>query len=514
MWRSTLCLAVMILDVLAAAPAQHLSLKPLHVDTNLRAAIAVSTRFNSLIVDETRYLTLPVWAADFSPDEEVEFDQLIHRSFSQLELPEEPGWGLFTPAGDFMQLQVRLTDKKSRLGRVEFRDPQTWQLIASMWANPQRTEVSGTCFIPWDRREMVAEVLSDMGRVLARLAIDVGKFDMVIPVFVEGSFEPFCLQPMYCPHASPHPADSRGTLGHPYTPFGVKTAFGDSGESYSTAYVDFTNDNSGTLGIHPLHPQWLLWRKKTIINTLLSGRLFRVADEKAAASLNKLWASALQEQADTAVSPIPAPPYSEGCARWRVHFCGRARGVIVIPYERNKRNPTLTAFLAEAWGKLAGQRQFFSTIVAAAANEWLRDVKNQQASGLKPGEVLPWGDVYVVETEATPSFHRLLNLTQEWRVNIRFRYPDGSTAPAEGIVRALIDSPRTNPAPPSSAVPDTFVGKDGATIRLGKGWRWRLRVFAPGGEERLVDVPTPDPNPTITLYIQVDTSQSQPPGGK
>ncbi|NSW80314.1 MAG: hypothetical protein HPY54_14915, partial [Chthonomonadetes bacterium] len=63
MWRNTLYLAVMMLSVLSVASAQSVSLKPLHVDANLRAAIAVSGQFNSLIVDEGRNLTLPVWVA-------------------------------------------------------------------------------------------------------------------------------------------------------------------------------------------------------------------------------------------------------------------------------------------------------------------------------------------------------------------------------------------------------------------------------------------------------------------
>ncbi|NSW80387.1 MAG: hypothetical protein HPY54_15290, partial [Chthonomonadetes bacterium] len=484
-----------------------------HVDANLRAAIAVSGQFNSLIVDEGRNLTLPVWVADFTPDEEVDFDQIVSRSFSQLELPEEPGWGLFAPAGNFMQLQVRLTDTLGRLGRVEFRDPETWQLIASLWANAQRTEVSGTFSIPWDRRELVAEVLNDTGRVLARLAVDVGKFDTVVPVIVRGSFEPYRVDPEYCDHASAEAGDAYGQRGHPYAAPGRESRLSLTASSWTTIYTDFTNDRPAADHVPPsiLHE---LVRKRCIANTVDYGR-YKVGDGQAVTNLQREVQSACQEETSPALTWMTVPPYSEGCAKWRVYHYGHATAVLAIPYERNKRNRGLTAFLAAVAAAISGERKFLSILVAALANEWLQDLRNQQASGLKPGEVLPWGDVYVVETrEGTPRFHRLLNLTQEWRVFVRVRYPDGSTAPAEGVVQALIDSPRTNPAPPSSAVPDTYVGRDGATIRLGKGWRWKLKVSAPGGEERLVDVPNPDPNPTVTLYIQVATPPSQPPGGE
>ncbi|MGQ9881403.1 MAG: hypothetical protein ACUVSV_11145, partial [Armatimonadota bacterium] len=143
------------------------------------------------------------------------------------------------------------------------------------------------------------------------------------------------------------------------------------------------------------------------------------------------------------------------------------------------------------------------------------DIKNQQASGLKPGQVIAWGDVYLVETRANTWVPRILNLTQEWTVYLNVRYPDGRTEPAEGVVQALTNTPLTNPPPPPSAVLDIHVDKkNGAKIHLGKGWRWKLKVSSPGGEERLVDVPVPDLNPTITLYIHADTPPPQPPAGE
>jgi len=222
--------------------------------------------------------------------------------------------------------------------------------------------------------------------------------------------------------------------------------------------------------------------------------------------------AAAQEDPYIVVLPVQAVPYSQGCARWRVPFTGQATAVLVIPYERKKHQRTLEAFIAGLATYVASQRGFLSALVVAAANGWLQSAENQQASGLKPGEVLAWGDVYSVMVDSGKDVPRWENLTQEWRVYIRVRYPDGSTAPAEGVVRALRDSPLTNPAPSFSAAPETYVGKDGATIQLGKGWWWKLKVSSPGGEERLVDVP--NPTPTVTLYVQVATSPSQPPGGE
>ena len=511
MWRNALCLVAMALGLLSVTGAQPLSLKPLHVDTNLRASIAVSAQFQSLIVDETRHLTLPVWAADFSPDEQVDFEQIVSRSFSELELPEEAGWGLFAPMGNYLEIQVRVTDSQGRLGRVEFRRWDTWQLVSSIWANVHRTEASGVFCIPSELRELVAEVLSETGGVLARIAVDVGKFDTVVPVLFGGSFEPFCLEPQGCPHFSIRPEDTYGTVGDPYTPPGVKTSVAVSRGSYTTVYSDFTNDSSGTLEVYPPPAAWNLWRRRVIANTVQWDK-FKVADPQSMERLEQAVRAAAQEDLSRAVLPVQAVPYSQGCARWRIGFTGQATAVLAIPYERKKRQRTLEAFIAGLATYVASQRGFLSALVATAANRWLQSAENQQVSGLKPGDVLAWGDVYSVIVDSGKDVPRWENLTQEWTVYVKARYSDGSTAPAEGIVQALTDTPLTNPPPPPFAVPDTRVDKEnGAKIHLGKGWRWKLKVSSPGGEERLVDVP--NPNPTVTLYINLATPPSQPPGG-
>ncbi|NSW77747.1 MAG: hypothetical protein HPY54_01785 [Chthonomonadetes bacterium] len=512
MWRNTLYLAVMMLSVLPIASAQSVSLKPLHVDANLRAAIAVSGQFNSLIVDEGRNLTLPVWVADFTPDEEVDFDQIVSRSFSQLELPEEPGWGLFTPAGNFMQLQVRLTDTQGRLGRVEFRDPETWQLIASLWANAQRTEVSGTFSIPWDRRELVAEVLNDTGGVLARLAVDVGKFDTVVPVLIESPFEPFCLEPKGCAHFGIQPEDFYGTVGNPYHPPGVKISLESLGRSYSTVYLDFANDSSGTLSIYPPSSLWNLWRKRVIADTVNLSK-FRVADPQSYAQLSQALSQARQQDDSRPVLPVEALPYSEGCARWRVNFTGHAKAVLAIPYERKKRDRTLDAFIAGLATYLATQKGFLSVLVAAAANNWLQSEANQQTSGLKPGEVIAWGDVYSVVVDSGKDVARWANLTQEVRILVKVRYPDGSEAPATGTVSITRVEPDVQPAPPPGPVYEVAVPHEGVTVQVGKGWKYRFKLTA-GGDEHIYAIPMVGNPPTVTLYVQVATPPSQPPGGE
>ncbi|GIV16881.1 MAG: hypothetical protein KatS3mg022_2316 [Armatimonadota bacterium] len=169
---------------------------------------------------------------------------------------------------------MRVTDQRGRLGRVEFRNAETWQLVGSIWANAYRTEASGVFSIPADLREMVAEVLNDTGRVLARIAVDVGKFDTVVPLLVGGNFEPYYLEPVYCSHFGEQPGDVYGSAsGHPYDPPGAKTyVSGGVGRSGTTVYQDFTNDNSATAEVLPPGAFWNLYRKKTIANTVNFGR--------------------------------------------------------------------------------------------------------------------------------------------------------------------------------------------------------------------------------------------------
>jgi len=509
---------VLLLEVtyLSLAGAHPLSPKRLNTDPNLAALIAVRGHFTSLLVDQQQALTLPVWAADFSPDEQVDFEQLVNRSFSQLDLPEQPGWGLFEPTGQHLEIQVRVTDQQGRLGRVEFRDPDTWQLIASIWANAIRTEASGVFSIPADRREMVAEVLNDVGRVLVRMAVDVGKFDTVVPVPVRGTFVPYYYEPVFCPHFGEQPGDAYGIArGDPYTAPGAKTYVdGSAGRSGTTVYKDFTNDNILAVEVLPPPEFWSLWRKKTIANTV-NFELFKVADPQAMAQLVQAVNTAAAEDPARALSPVQALPYSEGCARWRVGFTGQATAVLAIPYERKKRQRTLGAFLSALNTLLRPQRGFLSVLVANAAEQWLQDLQNQQSSGLKPGEVVAWGDVYSVLTDSVRDIPRALNLTEEWTVYVKLRYPDGRggwiVQDAEGPVKAQRISASTTPAPPARPSPGTvYVGKSGGIIKLGKGWRWKLWVDVPGGGETEEDVPSD--NRVAVLYITLQTPPSEPPG--
>lgn len=503
MKNSPLLVSLVVIALAGVPPsrAQSLPPLPLRTDPNLAALIAVRGQFTSLIVDEQRPLTLRVWAADFSPNEQVDFDQLLSRSFSELELPEEAGWGLFAPSGNYLEIQVRVTDRRGRLGRVEFRNAETWRLVSSIWANSLRTEAAGVFSIPADLREMVAEVLSDTGRVLARIAMDVGKFDAVVPVLVGGNFEPYYLEPVYCPHFGEQPGDAGGSRsGDPYNPPGVKThASSGMGRSYSTAYRDFTNDSPVVVeDVWPPDPFRGLYRKKTIANTV-NFRLFKLADPQAMALLVQAVNAAAAEDPSRPSSPVEALPYSEGCARWRVGFTGQATAVLAIPYERKKRQRTLEAFLSAIHTLLAPQRGFLSVLAANAANGWLQDLQNQQASGLKPGEVVAWGDVYSVLTDSTKSIPRVVNLTQEWRVYVKARSPDGREVLVPGTVTVEPVQPLVQPAPPRGpSYYQTTVPPEGRGFRLGKGWRYRFLLD--GTEQMQVNVPAEGDPPTVTLY--------------
>ena len=499
-------------------PAQSLTPKPLNTDPNLAALIAVRGRFESLIVDEQRNLTLRVWAADFSPNETVDFDELLSRSFSELELPEEAGWGLFEPVNNSLEIRVRVTDRLGRLGRVEFRSWETGQLLSSIWANSWRTEVSGVFSIPSDLREMVAVVQSDTGGVLARMAVHVGNFDKVVPIVLTGFFTPYYPEPVYCAHFGEQPGDAYGLRsGNPYDATDVKNLITGVGRSRTTVYQDFTNDSQSIGVVEPPPYFWGLWRKKTILNTVVWG-WHKVADPESMTRLVAAVTAAALEDTSHAVSVVQALPYSEGCARWRVGFTGRVTSVLVIPYERRKRNVSLAAFVGALPSVFVPQRGFLSVLLANLANEWLRERQNRDATGLIPGDVQPWGDVYAVETESWNTMPRLVNTTQQWTVYLRVRYLDASgrilaEQPASGLVDIMRATPVTNPAPPSEPTPiQIYVsGAQGAKVPLGKGWWWKLKPSAPGGQERLVQSPAIDPS--VTLYIHITgIPPGEPPG--
>ncbi len=516
LWFAVMTVAL-VLGWMAICPAQSLSPKRLNTDPNLAALIAVRGPFQSLIVDAQRNLTLRVWAADFSPNETVDFDQLVTRAFSELELPEEAGWGLFEPVNNYLEIQVRLTDQQGRLGRVEFRSWETGQLLSSIWANSWRTEASGVFSIPSDLREMVAVVLSDTGGVLARIAVDVGKFDTVVPYPVAGDFTPFYPEPVYCAHFQPQPGDAFGdAVGNPLEAPGTKTGLGGTVGSQTTVYRDFTNDNSRAVDVHPPLPLADL-RVKKVISDTVNLNSFKVADPQAMERLVQALTVARAEDLSYAVPPVQALPYSEGCARWRVGLTGRATAVLAIPYERKKRNASLNAFLNTVATLFSPQRGFLSALLANLANEWLRDRQNQEATGLKQGEVIAWGDVYsLLTTTRTREIARDQNLTQEWTVYLKVRYLDTSgrilsEEPASGTVSVTLDRALTDPAPPMSPSFQTYVPVEGARVLLGKGWQWKLKPTAPGGQEQVVGAPHSDP--TVTLYVHiVATPPAEPPG--
>lgn len=503
--RSVLLMVSLLVIALAGAAscnAQSLPPLPLRTDPNLAALIAVRGQFTSLIVDEQRPLTLRVWAADFSPDEQVDFDQLLSRSFSELELPEEAGWGLFAPSGNYLEIQVRVTDRRGRLGRVEFRNAETWRLVSSIWANSLRTEATGVFSVPADLREMVAEVLSDTGRVLARIAVDVGKFDEVVPLPISGVFEPYYLEPVYCAHFGKQPDDATGgAAGRPEEPPGATTyVSGNAGGSYTTVYCDFINDSQVVTEVLPPLAFWNLYRRATILNTVILGT-FRLENPLAKAFLVRAVREAVTQDSSRPLSPVPVPPYSEGCVRWRVGFTGRVTAVLAIPYERKKRRGTLGDFHTAMYNLVSPQRGFLSEMVARAANKWLEDPRNQCASGVKPGEVIARGDIYLLEVEEMgKAVPRIQNVTQEWRVSVKARSPDGREVPVAGTVTVEPVQPLVQPAPPRGpSYYQMTVPPEGRVFRLGKGWRYRFLLD--GMEQTQVDVPAEGDPPTVTLYM-------------
>jgi hypothetical protein len=332
------------------------------------------------------------------------------------------------------------------------------------------------------------------------MAVDVGKFDTVVPVPVRGTFVPYYYEPVFCPHFGEQPGDAYGIArGDPYTAPGAKTYVdGSAGRSGTTVYKDFTNDNILAVEVLPPPEFWSLWRKKTIANTV-NFELFKVADPQAMAQLVQAVNTAAAEDPARALSPVQALPYSEGCARWRVGFTGQATAVLAIPYERKKRQRTLGAFLSALNTLLRPQRGFLSVLVANAAEQWLQDLQNQQSSGLKPGEVVAWGDVYSVLTDSVRDIPRALNLTQEWQVLVKARLPDGSEAPMPGTVTIERVEPDIQPSPPQGPVYyQILVPPEGQRFLLGKGWRYRFLLD--GTEQWRATVPAEGNPPTVTLY--------------
>jgi hypothetical protein len=163
------------------------------------------------------------------------------------------------------------------------------------------------------------------------------------------------------------------------------------------------------------------------------------------------------------------------------------------------------------------ENNFLTTVLKKAAERWLAQQKKDEIGLQGSGDIIELGNIYILEVkkaDPTPWFPSLQNLTQEWKVLIRARYPDGTELPISGTVIVEPVSAWTQPAPPDGPrYPSLMVPKEGATVRLGKGWRYRF-LPTTGGQERVHKVPGEGNPPTVILYVNLSPPPPEPPAGE
>ncbi|MCS7224918.1 MAG: hypothetical protein NZ959_10255 [Armatimonadetes bacterium] len=215
---------------------------------------------------------------------------------------------------------------------------------------------------------------------------------------------------------------------------------------------------------------------------------------------------------------IPVRPYSEGCVHWDLHPTQpMVVGVWGVPYRKLKKTPLWSANLITSlvkpltdaiMGRRINRRELLVVAAIEAFGKSLLVAEGREKEIWKTEDAKPIGDIWVLNLalrEQGP-MPGVRNITQDVRVSIKV----GQT-PMAGTVQITRGASFTNPSPPMTPFPpDTVsVPQEGATIALGKGWKWILTATAAGRQAtREINVP-----PTTSVTIEIPPPQPPPGSG-
>lgn len=503
------CAVALVLLAYVSAGAQPLV--PLPRDKHIRVYIGVWDRFYSPYHKASRYLQLTANVAAYHPVEQPRVQTFDERRILTLQVPDQGGWAHFYADEDTIKLVFRVEDRRNRLGKLRLMAFGKGLLVGELSADRSGSRIAGSLRYDSDQQYYLAYLFSKRGEVLAKLLIDRGWWDAVVPVVISREFLPYRPAP---------PSDERirkvvgaedfpgedgdwGQLNPPprFAPY-------PSGASASTLLVqEFTNDNFRTAEVlPPAHAG--TFKRWNLLNIRILGSP-KIREEW----LKQYVQSQMDEMRQTAqvkepmLEPVKVPPYAQGFAYWHVWLRGIAKAVLWLPEERSGRGKDINPLLDRIQQQLHTERDWLSEASARIANRLLQDKSLQLKTGLKPGDVLPGENVYTVHTDAVAGYHAD-NLIQTFRLRAYAQYPDGSREPIEATVVVSRKEAFTDPYPPLafSPSPQLRVGKDGVEIALGKGWVYELWID--GHPEQKTTIEVPSETPEIWAMQYRDTKPS------
>jgi len=505
---ATVCSLAVVLLGCAATSAQPLV--PLPHDKQIRVYVGVWDRFYSPYHRTKRYLQLTANVAAYHPVEQPRVQTFDERRILTLQVPDEGGWAHFYADEDTIKLVFRVEDRRNRLGKLRLMAFGKGLLVGELSADRSGSRIAGSLRYDSDQQYYLAYLFSKRGEVLAKLLIDRGWWDAVVPLVISREFLPYRPAP-------PSDEGIRKVVGAEDFPgedgewmqLNPPPRFAPypSGALTSTLLVkEFTNDNSRPVPVEsPAHAG--MFKRWNLLNIRILGSP-KIREEW----LERYVQSQMDEMRQSAqvkepmLEPVKVAPYTQGFAYWHVWLRGIAKAVLWLPEERSGRGKDINPLLNGIQQRLHTERDWLSEASARIANRLLQDKSLQLKTGLKPGDVLPGENVYTVHTDAVAGY-RADNLKQTFRLRACAQYPDGSREPLEATVVVLRQHAWTEVAPPWGPEPVKYlVGKEGSDIALGKGWVYELWIE--GHPERKSTIQVPSETPEIWVVQYRDTKPS------
>jgi len=481
-------LLIFLVSTFRLAPARDDGPVPLPHDANLAAYVGVSGNFQSVTSQQVRALTMTAYLASYAPFEQPDITTMHDRLITELNVPDEPDWGLFDCVDENLSLSFTVTDALNRLGSIAVYEYDTGLLVGLFPAAAGGGRAEGVVQNDESVRDYRVRILDAAGGLLGTLLMNAGRWDKVAFLAAGGGFQPFRPDTIRCNHGFGD-TELPGDIGNPKAAEPTRPLLGPSGFAEGCCLVTYPNDSSQPLNVSPPGEFLTLKKREVILQTVIAAlanpNTPKPGDPADVTALQNLVNQAYAAQDFTrALSDMAGPPYSNGCPHWHAELTGVATGIVAVPYERKKPINWRSVLISGIVSYITPEKRVLSAAVASAANNWLLQQANQARTGLKPGDVMAYADLYSLITAGAPKQIAHIEPILE---DVTFRLqPD--IAPSGGSGTGLVEvvGAATTPAPPVPVNGGTLSFSSAgwtATLSLAKGWKWKVtgNIVSPMG---------------------------------
>jgi len=530
-----------LLSPLVAAPSlasaqAELPYASLPQNPNISVRIIISGQFQQLSSGyNTANLELLANVASYGLNEPIDPVAMDSRLIAEFTVPDEAGWGYFAPVEDLVKISFAIRDTQNRLGKIVVRDLATGQILKELTANATGSLLSRNLYVDWDISHLQIEGISRTNAPLFKLGSNRGFPDTVVPVTITGRFRPHRPPFIASPNASFNPCSEQttvgmeltnGTEGDPRLSSGTRSGLQGIGITRNCAFVDYVNDIAAATSVPPPGVYASLVKGEAILDTASAAAAVLKVKEPASlqAVLNRINEIRSGIDASPALTPLSVVPYSEVTCKWTANLTGQATAVLVVPYEKVKKNQNFWSdILSTIAGVLTPKADIFSVLVKSTANQALEN-NNQlrQQTNLKPNEVMALGDIYVLSSgEYIKHTTRILPVLKPvaFKLEPDIMPPSGTTIAGVGTATAL--GAWTNPSPLglTNAGQLSFDSNRMAQRNLASGYNWRVtgQITQPPGyvTEPAAEFQTPTTETiivrcklTVLIRLRVITNRS------